>query len=108
MIEYDIDLIYQSDFTMEMGYTAISSTQEILFPTRSVRVNSYPAGFGPLFFAGFAVLVTGIALTTVVAAVKTMAAPNIASAESCRQCGARIPRGSKFCDKCGTAAIRNQ
>jgi ribosomal protein L40E len=108
MIEYDVDLIYQSDFTMEMGYTATSLTQQILFPTQSVRVNSYPAGLGPVFFAGFAILVTGIALTTVVAAAKTMSAPSVASTELCRQCGARIPRGSKFCDKCGTAALRNQ
>lgn len=108
MIEYDIDLTYQSAFTMEMGYTAISSTQQILFPTQSVRVSSYPAGLGPVFFAGFAILVAGIALTSAVAAVKTMSAPSVAPAESCRQCGARIPRGSKFCGKCGTAGLRDQ
>ena len=108
MIEYDIDLTYQSAFTMEMGYTAISSTQQILFPTQSVRVSSYPAGLGPVFFAGFTILVAGIALTTVVAAVKIMAAPNVVSARPCRQCGAKIPRGSKFCDKCGTAVPHDE
>ena len=111
MVEYDLELLYQrlnNGFTTEVRYTTISSTQETVFPTQNVRVSSYLAGLGPVFFAGFAVLVAGIALTTVVAAMKTISAPSVAPAESCRQCGARIPRGSKFCGKCGTAALRDQ
>jgi ribosomal protein L40E len=53
-----------------------------------------------MFFAGFAILVAGIGLTTAVAAVRTMTSKT--PVESCLQCGARISRRSKFCDKCGT------
>jgi ribosomal protein L40E len=106
-LSFVIEAVYATRLMELQRHTVYSFSQEVLTLASRSTVKS-PAELGSMFFAGFAILVAGIALTTVVAAAKTMSAPSVASTELCRQCGARIPRGSKFCDKCGTAALRDQ
>lgn len=106
-LSFVIEAIYAARLTELQRHTVYSFSQEVLTLTSRRTVTS-PAGLGSMFFAGLVILVAGIALTSSVAAAKTMSAPSVASAESCRQCGARIPRGSKFCDRCGTAALRDE
>jgi len=98
-LAFVVEAVYATRLMELQAHTVYSFSQEALTLT-SLSIVTSPARLGSMFFAGFAILVAGIGLTTAVAAVRTMTSKT--PAESCLQCGARISRRSKFCDKCGT------
>lgn len=101
-LHVDITAVYQTDIHTETRTHITDSTTEIVFTSQAESITSHPAGLGPSFFGGFAVLVTGIALITAVVTVRMLIARTRVPVESCSQCGARIDHRSKFCDNCGT------
>jgi len=99
-LSFVVEAVYATRLMELQPHTVYSFSQEAVTLTSRSIVTS-PAKLGSMFFAGFVILVAGIALTTAVAAVKTMTSRTPVSARSCRQCGATIDHRSEFCDKCG-------
>jgi RNA polymerase subunit RPABC4/transcription elongation factor Spt4 len=127
-IYLNVNTLFTSQTTETVTATSYLTTSST-WPTQTLVTSQHVAGLGSLFFLGAALLVVGVVLgffyvrsrgeratrntrlhEDVAASAATVAAPgseikadtSATAVTYCGQCGAQIPKDSRFCTVCGT------